>query len=1081
MVAREGSQWKPRERPGLFELVSGAFRVFARQQRSSEVRTPYANAASINTEFEVAVEPNQTIVTVFDGLMALVNPDNTNHFIELEGGQTAIATRGPGGEISFRTNAAPPLFGIMATNRVQWWVFYPAILDTDELEFPEQERAALTESLMAWRSGNLRQAWITFPQQAEFQSDASLIYYAALRIAAGETHDALHLLAKIREPNPAARGLRELISATLGQIGTDQAPGSSATAWLARSYWFQAQTNLANALDQARVAATKAVGLSPKNGLALARLAELEFSFGETPAAEATLRRTLTNSPEHAAAYAMRGFVSAAHNRNSNAAELFERALALDRLLPEAWLGRGLLAFRNGRKNEGMDDIQLAALLGGNRALLRSYLGKAFAEMGDSIHADAQFELALKMDPNDPTPLLYSALERYANNDANSAVEYLQNSIQLNENRAVFRSQLLLYEDRAVRAASLARIYQRVGLLEHALREAAVAVTMDYANPSAHLFQADSLNALRDPTRFNLKYETAWFNEWLLANALAPVDAGVLSPNLTHQEYTRLFSPSGLFLSSFGEARSDSQFRQLATHSGIFGRSAYAIDLDFQHNNGVRPNNDLDRTEVYVQFKQQLTDRDTALLIAKFQDYSSGDNFQYLDASDATDGFHANYRFDEQQDPIVVSIWRHDWSPGINTMVLVGRLENHQIFTDLTPLEIHSTPLLFRPPFNIFYESEFESFFGELNQIIRAPLHTFIGGIRIQSGSLNTSDRIIGNRFLAESFGDTSGQGIFHNLMIEEPFSRSAGYAYHTWEPFNQFFITGGIAVDNLQSPRNFRHVPIGPGHVSKTQVLPKGALVWEATDALTLRSMYAQSLGGVTFDEGFRLEPAQLAGFSQAYRTVIPESAGAVGSVSGHELELFSGAIDLKWPSRTYLGAQTALIRSEIDRTIGYFFLGPPGSQPQGRALQTDEKLEYQEVTVQASADQLVGRYWSIGARYQYSVSELEQTRSAIASPPFERANTHMARVQALFNGSKGFFGRAASTFWWQSGTQLPGGSEHHQIDGEIGWRFPRQRGEVSLGFMNALDENYQLVPLAGLPEFPHERVFFVRMRLNL
>ena len=42
------------------------------------------------------------------------------------------------------------------------------------------------------------------------------------------------------------------------------------------------------------------------------------------------------------------------------------------------------------------------------------------------------------------------------------------------------------------------------------VREAAQAVTYDYANYSAHLFLANSFDALRDPTRFNLRYETAW-------------------------------------------------------------------------------------------------------------------------------------------------------------------------------------------------------------------------------------------------------------------------------------------------------------------------------------------------------------------------------------------------------------------------------------------------------------------------------------------------------------------------------------------------------------------------------------------
>ena len=61
------------------------------------------------------------------------------------------------------------------------------------------------------------------------------------------------------------------------------------------------------------------------------------------------------------------------------------------------------------------------------------------------------------------------------------------------------------------------------GITEVRVREATKAVTEDYANSSAHLFLSDSYNDLRDPTRFNLRYESEWFNETLLAGLLAPI------------------------------------------------------------------------------------------------------------------------------------------------------------------------------------------------------------------------------------------------------------------------------------------------------------------------------------------------------------------------------------------------------------------------------------------------------------------------------------------------------------------------------------------------------------------------------
>src|SRR5207248_1910335 len=123
-----------------------------------------------------------------------------------------------------------------------------------------------------------------------------------------------------------------------------------------------------------------------------------------------------------------------------------------------------------------------------NRALLRSYFGKAYAENDDALRATKELELAVRLDPADPTPWLYRALEEYDANRINTAIGALEQSILLNHNRALYRSEMLLDQDRAVRGASLARLYQRAGMSTVALREAAVSVSYDYSDPSAHIF-----------------------------------------------------------------------------------------------------------------------------------------------------------------------------------------------------------------------------------------------------------------------------------------------------------------------------------------------------------------------------------------------------------------------------------------------------------------------------------------------------------------------------------------------------------------------------------------------------------------
>jgi hypothetical protein len=329
---------------------------------------------------------------------------------------------------------------------------------------------------------------------------------------------------------------------------------------------------------------------------------------------------------------------------------------------------------------------------------LRSYLGKGFADAGDLALSARELDYAKRLDLNDPTPWLYSALLNRDETRFNDGIKDLEKSAGLNDNRMVYRSRFLLDQDRAVRSTSLATIYRDAGMTDVAYREATKAVSYDYANYSAHLFLANSLESLRDPTRFNLRYETAWFNELLLANALSPAMAGVFSQNISQQEYSQLFENKKLGLTSTTEVRSDSQVRETASQFGNFGDFSYSLDVDYQHNpetgqNG-RPNNELGRLEFYGQFKFQLTPQDSFFVLTKYQDYHSGDNFQYYDWQVSV---RTNFTFDETQSPIVVGVYRHEWSPGIQTMLLGGRLENEQHFNDEdAPLFVRlgNTPLV---------------------------------------------------------------------------------------------------------------------------------------------------------------------------------------------------------------------------------------------------------------------------------------------------------------------------------------------------------------------------------------------------
>jgi len=1101
------------------------------------------------TEFLVSVVNGTATFTMFDGEVELANAA-TPEPVRVRAGEQGIAE--PGQPIRVR----PILEG---KNIVQWWLYYPAVLDPDELYFAPAEQTQLAASLAAYRSGHLVRALQTYPgypTPAAPPSDAQRTYLAALLLSVGAVDKASMHLSTLADTNIAtAQALRLMIDVVQDTVRTrstashisqkitdavERVPTRSE--WIALSYANQSTNNLSAALAVARKAtallnAGGALLPSPSvppgqsgsftplstlnspssqissNGFAWSRVAELEFSFGHTRAAREAVERSLSLSPSNAQAHCVHGFLLAASHRFDDALAAFDHAIELDPFLANAWLGRGLIKRRLGLlapvrtrssashsshdftdavervpTDSWLSDLQTAAIVEPRRSLIRAYAGKAFSDAGRPDLALKELDYAAQLDPNDPTPTLYKALELYQQNRPNEAARELEHRIELNDNRAVYRSRLLLDQDHATRSASLAKIYQDAGLEDVALREAARAVSYDYTSHSAHQFLAESYNALRDPTRFNLRYETVWFNELLLANLLSPVGAGLLSQNISQQEYASLFEHNRLGLTTSTEYRSDGQLREIASHYGLVDRLSYTLDLDYQHNNGTRPNNDLDRIEWYSQFKYQLTDRDSVFLLTKYQDYESGDNFQHYDPNKAS----TKLRLEEFQTPLVAMAIHREWFPGIHTTLLGARLANEQtldasqtvrnLITNVDPFAIF--PLTFD---ELSYRSQFEIYQAELNQVFETENHTWVAGGRFQWGNFSTTDLL-----------EQPAGGLYPPLnaiyppvgtaSVDEEFQRVSAYGYYTWTAFPRFRLTAGLAYDRVQYPANFRFSPISPGSSEKEKLSPKVALHWDMSSALTLRGIYSQFLGGVSLEESFRLEPTQLAGFSQAFRSVISETEA--GSVAAPEYELGGLALDVKLGSGTFLGIEGHQLRSRVEQDIGLFYQN--GFQAAYRTS-ARENLDYEERSVGISLHQLISDRWSAGASYRYSRSELDWFYPTLPASPenpsrIEGADFHRVHLQLLYNHQCGFFGRVESDWFIQDNSGYPNmvhpdlrsSESAFQANLFVGYRFWRRRGEVTLGCLNFTGQDYRLNSLTPFAELPHERVFLARARFN-
>jgi len=1063
----------------------GIFKVFNRERgRKSELKLPGASAAVRGTDFLVQVtEEGSSELTILDGQVLLRNETDE---VLLANNERGLVEPGRAPRKSAVVEAVPDM--------IQWSLYYPAVLNPDELQFSREEQQASGDSLRAYRSGDLLKAVEIFPWQLPTTSDAARAYSASLLLSVGQVDKARALLQTIRAA-PGSAELNQLIAAIKFENWNGTNPPGSSSEWLAESYYRQSRYQLQAALDAARNATTNA----PDFGFAWARVAELEFSFGHTTKALTALEKSLQLSPRNAQAIALNGFLLAAQNKISAAFSQFDQAIAVDSALGNAWLGRGLCSIRQGRSQDGLRDLLVAASLESQRSLLRSYLGKAFADANDENHAMKELALATQLDPNDPTSWLYSALLKQWQNRINEAIADLEVSQERNDNRQLYRSRLLLDQDRAVRSASLASIYRDNGMTEVSVREASRAVTDDYGNYSAHLFLANSFDQVRDRTGFNLRYETVWFNELLLANLLAPVGAGIFSQNISQQEYSRLFDVKRIGLTATTTVRSDGQYHEEVSQFGTFDKFGYSLDLDYQHNDGVRPNNELDLIHWFTKFKFQLTPQDTLFLLTEYRDFHSGDNFQYYDWHQ---NVKTNFTFDEVQTPNVLIGYHREWTPGVHTLLLAGRLENDQHFSTAPAGELvldtdtnKTVQAVQYPPFfDVKLRSQVEVYTVELNQILQSEGQTFVFGGRFQTGEFETA-----NRLLYAPNPDV----INEETNVTEQFERFGAYGYYTIEPVQNLFLTAGLSYDHVTFPRNFRAPPISSGQTSREQLGPKAAMVYSPRNWLTLRGIYARSLSGVSLDEDYRLEPPQLAGFVQTFRTIIPESVA--GSVSVPPIETFGMAVDLKFKTRTYISFNAESLASDVNQEIGVF--ERVNSLPPFFVSSTRQRLEFNERSAGIIVNQLLGDEWSLSTSYKFVSSELESEFPDIPKFVFNSAdlnefnNTsksdlHLFGAALLFNHPCGFFARGEVNCFFQDDTRrtFTGNTaatvtqikveqpseDFTQFNAYIGWRFPHQFGDVTFGVLNIAGSDYHLNPLNSYPELPHERVYAAQLRLR-
>ena len=312
------------------------------------------------------------------------------------------------------------------------------------------------------------------------------------------------------------------------------------------------------------------------------------------------------------------------------AKQAFSRAIALNSADPQARFGLGLATIRGGALERGRGEIELAVGLDPDDSLLRSYLGKAYFDERitnpltyfrelvsnfpnqENTLAAEQFAIAKRLDPLDPTPWLYDAIRKQSENRPVEALRDIEKSIELNDNRAVYRSRELLDQDRASRGASLARIYNDLGFEQLGINEATRSLSLDPSNAAAHRFLSDIY--LTQPRR-----EIARASELLQAQLLQDININPVQPSLSEtglgigtaggparpgfNEFTPLFERNQAQLNTTGVVGNQGTYGDEAVVSGIYDKISLSAGQFHFQSDGFRENFDV-RHDIYDVFAQ---------------------------------------------------------------------------------------------------------------------------------------------------------------------------------------------------------------------------------------------------------------------------------------------------------------------------------------------------------------------------------------------------------------------------------------------------------------------------------------------
>ncbi len=959
----------------LLDLINGAIHIITRTPIPFKVRTPFVNANVDGTEFLVSVDEDSTRLVIYEGLVIASNDAGSLRLVDNEAA------------VIFKDQAPQKSAIIRPTDAVQWALHYPTIID-DLLDPPLQDEQSanylIHQAGQLLTFGRVDEATINIEQALTLEPDSSDAYalQAIIAVVQNKKNLALNFAMQAVKLNP-----------------------TSATANLALSYAQQAHFDIEDALATVH----ETVKLNSQNALVWARLAELQMATGQLDQALDAAQQAVSLNPDIAKTRTVLGFAYLLQINTEDAKTVFNEAILLDQADPMPRLGLGLALIREGDLEAGRIELEIAASLDPANSLIRSYLGKAYFEEKRYSLASTQFDMAKERDPNDPTPWFYDAIQKQTQNRPVEALQDIQKSIELNDNRAVYRSKLLLDQDQAGRGSSLARIYDNLGFEKRALVETAKSLSADPSNHSAHRFLSDIYANIP-------RHESARVSELLQAQLMQPINVNPVQPQLAvadlniitgtgpsaagFNEFSPLMERNRSQLVTSGFAGNNSTYGNEVVFSKLYERTSVSLGQFHYQTNGFRTNNDQNHDILNAFIQHAITPK--LNIQAEIRNRTTNQGNLLLDFDrDSNDLTLPQNRIRREINEDVARIGAHYKLTPNQNIILSSQYVNRKDHSKRSFSDSNGNIEFFEK--NIGYQTEIQ----HQLQGNRFNLLAGVGVYRINAQRNDKLVEIFSNNQLpcvncvSNSFNINRTNGyLYTNLNFYSNLNATIGFSYDAYKE-------KGLTIDRLN---------------------PKLGLQWNIANNLRLRFAWIETIKASLATKQ-TIEPTQVAGFNQLF-----------DDVNGTKSRRFGIGIDTHYAKRIYSGFEIS------SRNLSVPLFG------------SDNNISFEN------------QKENLYRTYIYGLINKNLTiRNEIQFEKFSRPTQHNEPHQIdtlsipigvnYFN-PQGLFANLTGTFVRQeidrNGTVDEGIENFFLFDAALGYRLPNRRGIFSLEARNIFDQSF-------------------------